>query len=639
MRPSASPEPRKALAVSTLAPRAHAGQEGRKFAPTLKDARLGDVEAQYHVGLMYANGAGVKKDLKQALEWITRAAERNHAQAQFLLGKHFAGDASVGSAQQADDALAMEWLLSAARQGHARAYHRLAQLLRKAHGALALSHEVKAAGLGLAEAQLALGVAGTDNPAASLAWLRRAAEQGLPAAQTALGKTLHDTASTPAQRAEARRWLQLAADRQWPPAQVYLSFLDAGQAEAPRLPRKARAAPAPTPVPRPPSVQDPVDPDARYHLGLMFELGIGIDPDPWQAQHWYGLAAAAGLPAALTALGRINEDADLPSALDAYRRAAHAGDADAQAALGRLLGRQGGPLADRLEAQHWTARAAFAGQPEALLAWSDTVRATEPDLADDCVRRAADAGWAEAQLRQGEKCARRGDPGALTEAAHWLRLAAEQGLPAAQVALGSAYRNGRGLPRSDAQARLWWERAAEQDDACARWHLSLMWAAGASDMPRDLEKAIALCEQAAAAGFVPAQSTLGILLTTAQRPEEAARWWQPAADHGDPEALYNLGAAYAEGRGTTPDPVAAFERFLAAAEAGLAPAQARVGLAYATGDGVATDPIEAHKWFAIARQAGDKAAAQNLQRSQERISPEARAEAERRVRAWMHGRR
>lgn len=631
--------------MTTVAARATSSQEGRKFAPTLKDARLGDVDAQYHVGLMYANGAGVKKDLKQALEWITRAAERKHAAAQYLLGKHYAGDASVGAGQQADDLLALEWLLRAANQGHARAHQRLAQLLRKAHPALALGFEVKAAGLGLAEAQLSVGLAGLQAPvsphqtSAALGWLRRAAEQGLPAAQTALGKALAEAQGSPAQKDEARHWLQQAADRQWPPAQVYLEFFDRGSQAPPRPARKVRASAAPKRPTPSATANDPQDADARYHLGLMHELGIGVEPDLWTAQHWYTLAAAQGLPAALTALGRLSEDNDIEAAIDAYRRAAQAGDTDAQAALGRLLIREVGDLPALMEAQMWTARAAHAGHPEALLALADALRSSQPALAEDCVRRAADAGWAEAQLRQGEQCARRTDAFGATEAARWFRLAAEQGMPAAQVALGGAYRNGRGLPRSDAQARLWWERAAEQGDACARWHLSLMWAAGADDMPRDIARAIELCQRAADAGFVPAQSTLGILLTSVQRPEEAARWWQPAADHGDPEALYNLGAAHAEGRGTPPDPIAAFERFLAAAEAGLAPAQARVGLAYATGTGVAEDPIEAHKWFAIARHSGDKAAAQNLQRSQALLSPEARAEAERRMRAWLHARR
>ena len=50
------------------------GGPARRLKQALKDARIGDLEAQYEVGLMYANGAGTPQDLGQALEWMSRAA-------------------------------------------------------------------------------------------------------------------------------------------------------------------------------------------------------------------------------------------------------------------------------------------------------------------------------------------------------------------------------------------------------------------------------------------------------------------------------------------------------------------------------------------------------------------------------------
>ena len=45
-------------------------------------AEQGSAEAQFNLGIMYANGEGVRKDNKAALEWFTLAAEQGHSDAQ-----------------------------------------------------------------------------------------------------------------------------------------------------------------------------------------------------------------------------------------------------------------------------------------------------------------------------------------------------------------------------------------------------------------------------------------------------------------------------------------------------------------------------------------------------------------------------
>jgi len=44
-------------------------------------AERGDAEAQYELGLMYANGRGVPEDFMKALEWVRKAAVQGHAEA------------------------------------------------------------------------------------------------------------------------------------------------------------------------------------------------------------------------------------------------------------------------------------------------------------------------------------------------------------------------------------------------------------------------------------------------------------------------------------------------------------------------------------------------------------------------------
>jgi len=53
----------------------------------LKDAVIrGDPKALYIVGLSYATGQGVPKNLEKAVKWYLKAAIQGHAEAQYLLG-------------------------------------------------------------------------------------------------------------------------------------------------------------------------------------------------------------------------------------------------------------------------------------------------------------------------------------------------------------------------------------------------------------------------------------------------------------------------------------------------------------------------------------------------------------------------
>jgi TPR repeat protein len=46
-------------------------------------AKNGDAKAQYNVGMIYANGKGVKKDVPQAMEWYEKAAQQGNASAAY----------------------------------------------------------------------------------------------------------------------------------------------------------------------------------------------------------------------------------------------------------------------------------------------------------------------------------------------------------------------------------------------------------------------------------------------------------------------------------------------------------------------------------------------------------------------------
>jgi hypothetical protein len=613
-------------------------RDQHRFRQTLKDARAGLVEAQYQLSLMLANGVGTPRDRDEALAWTQRAAERGHAAAQYMLGLHYCPEPGTAPSEQTDEALAFRWLGRAAAQGHPRAHWRLARLIRQSHAVLADAHETAAADLGLTEARLAQTDSvsvGADRSDAErrMRVLREAAEQGLPAAQMELGTRLLQQATASGDSAlevDGLRWLQAAAARRWPPA--LLALVRHGVVVQP-----LSSAPA-----------DPVDAEARHALGYLWEHGLaGLTAQPHEARRWYGLAAAQGLADAHEALGRLSEAAEPDRAIEHYRSAAQAGSDAARWRLSELLDRPGRTPSDRLEARLRRLEAVQAGYAPALL---DLALATDPrygpldpDLQADALERAARAGLPEAQRRWGLRLQARAlaKPASdverrrcLDESALWLQRASRGGDAPALTALALAYRAGHGVARDPALGLQLLHEACHQGDPGAQWQLGLLLAAGAPDVPRDLQGAMASCERAAEAGFVPAQASLGVLCMSAGKASDAVSWWRLAASAGDGEAQVNLAQALQAGRGVVRDEAAAADWLIRAAESGLAAAQARLGLAYATGKGVPVDPTAAHLWFFLAARGGDSGASKNLALSRERLPEPAWRDAERRARAW-----
>lgn len=81
---------------------------------------------------------------------------------------------------------------------------------------------------------------------------------------------------------------------------------------------------------------------------------------------------------------------------------------------------------------------------------------------------------------------------------------------------------------------------------------------------------------------------------------QAAAWYRKAADHGEPSAQAALGALYFLGEGVPQDFADAATWFRKAADAGVIRAQYMLGTLYASGRGVQQDYAEAYFWLDIA---------------------------------------
>jgi len=89
-------------------------------------ANKGDAEAQYHVGMMYNNGIGTQRDLKQAFDWFQKAAASNDPLGAYKLGCYYDGQGADVVATDSDEAL--KYKLVAAKAGYVLAQHDVALL-------------------------------------------------------------------------------------------------------------------------------------------------------------------------------------------------------------------------------------------------------------------------------------------------------------------------------------------------------------------------------------------------------------------------------------------------------------------------------------------------------------------------------
>jgi|GEM_PF-4447580 TPR repeat protein len=107
--------------------------------------------------------------------------------------------------------------------------------------------------------------------------------------------------------------------------------------------------------------------------------------------------------------------------------------------------------------------------------------------------------------------------------------------------------------------------------------------------------------EAAESGDLQAQYELGAAFASGDgvplNLQEAIHWYRQAAEKGHIAAQLNLGLAYSRGEGVAADPVEAVRWYRKAADQGDADAQFNLAYAYSHGRGVSKDPLEAKKWL------------------------------------------
>ena len=145
----------------------------------------------------------------------------------------------------------------------------------------------------------------------------------------------------------------------------------------------------------------------------------------------------------------------------------------------------------------------------------------------------------------------------------------QRGFSLAAYQLGKCWRDGMGVLPDDAQAELWFRRAAD-------------------------------------AGYDFAQYALGKLLQSQRRVGESVSWYEKATAQGNSCAVYHLGKLYLEGKEVPKDVSKAVAYLTESAEQGNQYAQYALGKLYLTGQDVRQDREAAWSYFYESAEQGDE---------------------------------
>ena len=410
-----------------------------------KAADQGDAYSQFKIGLMYYGGNGVEKDLEKSIFWYKKSAYQ---------GSHFA-QTNLGYLYQRGELIdqsyseAYKWFKLAADQNDPLAENFLGLLYYDGKGVIQDYKE-------------------------AFKWFHKAADQGHKDSQNNLGHLYYDGKGVIQDYKEAFKWFHKAADQGVTVAQVSLGWYymnGDGNLEDNSIDYKKaiywnqKAA-------------DNGESEAFNNLGWLYEHALGVDKNLVRAAELYQTAVRLGtkngagkqnIQEAKSRLSKVNalikanaaqeqqddtinaEDQirlanefyskkNYKEAIAWYRKAADQGNIAGEYNLGILYEKGLGEKTDLTQAIYWYQKAANQNDKDAY-----------KHLTNAQIKLAG-------QFYQAKN---------YKEAISLYRGLAEQGNPVGQYNLGILYEKGLGVPTDVEQAKIWFQKAADQGDADA----------------------------------------------------------------------------------------------------------------------------------------------------------------------------
>jgi hypothetical protein len=411
---------------------------------------------------------------------------------------------------------------------------------------------------------------------------------------------------------------------------------------------------------------------ACLDLGVMYELGLGVEQNAGEAAIWYDIVQqqeAELLKQGNTrdATGQFYVGRYYQFAADAknnpvkasgwYRRAADQGHAEAQCSLGDCYANGVGVGKDLTQAMQWYEKAAAQGNvgTKAQLKSLQPLTPSHPESVNNSFNQPASNTEvqptaavsppvtpkvvSQPQAKTEAKLAEEQTPGLSAfetgdqlycqgqhqKALPHFQEAAKADYPPVYLHLGRMYELGLGVTKDVEESICWYAKAqrhepwfiqqANTGQAAQQFYLGRYYAIAAG-AKKNSEQALAWYRKAAEQGYAAAQTSVGVCYEKGQGvvkdAKEAVNWYRKAAEQGYAAAQTYLGCCYGNGQGVVKDAKEAVNWYRKAAEQGEAMAQFNLGCCYDKGRGVKQDDKEAVSWYCKAAEQGDAVAQVHL---------------------------
>ncbi len=626
-------------------------------------AKKGDPQAQYELGLAYAKAA----QMTEASSWFQKAAKSGYAEAQYALGMCYRDGTGVDK----KNVQAVKWFLLAANQGSADAAFQLGALIegpswggwgkgeepRDGEKAAGYSGDpfnkgsdsrqaakwfCQAANAGHVEAQQKLGSlywqkVDTDssrNGVQKMEWYLKAVEAGDVVAEYKLFEMYYEGNGLPKDKEKALSWLCSAAEKNHAKAQYKLAWHYAGK-EGDYYSVVAKDSAAAATWYR--KAAELGYKEAQYELARLLAHGEGVPQDLAEAEAWAQKARQqdpkyaepitllAEIQTLLSNKGQgISSGATSPEVMALLREAADRGDGEAQYRLGKLHEQR----QDYDQAAIWYAQAIQTSWRvgydipysirasfnlgllyEKGLGVSQDLERSE-NLVGDCIS------WIKYDERTEDRKALFNEMLALA------RVKAEAGSKVVALQLAALYGRGWGKIDGNPVEEKKWNKLAntsahaeiEENITATTSHTSPQTqtkviqteASGGTNSNSIKEEDVGyqVYGPAAEAGDAEAQYNLGAMYF-GQNPEKAIAWLTKAAVQGYSHAFTLLGSIYGHGTGGVAlDTQKAAQWYRQGADGGDAQCQYTLGYMYAEGTWVPQDDAQANYWLEKAMASG-----------------------------------
>lgn len=300
---------------------------------------------------------------------------------------------------------------------------------------------------------------------------------------------------------------------------------------------------------------------AQFDLSLMYRSGEGVDKDLAEADYWLEKSAQNNFPDAQVDWAKwFFRRQEYRESMEWFRKAAQAGNADAQHWMAYLYHNGIGVEKDFAAAMQWDTKAAAKGLSDAMDAIGYMYEHGEGVTRDYAeamkwYKRAGEAGNIHAQSNLASMYFNgRGVRQDYAKAAELYAAPASDGLAEAQFALGFILARGLAGKKDHTQGIILLQKAAAQNDPNASAYLALLYVADDfPELPHDREMARKLAEPLAAQGSLFAERAMAVVESENEHYKAAVDWYQKAADQGDVVSVLRLAQFYRDGKGVNAD--------------------------------------------------------------------------------------